>query len=315
MNLYGKDGSMTTHRLALLLLCAAAIAAGADERPSAKDGFAKIQDAAAKKDPELLDVLLPSKFVEGRRDSNAEAVKSWREGFALSLASAKLLDAREDGDDALVQLQIGDNVAILPLHFGGSRWVVAAAQAYVTKGKALSRTNGTAPVPVKLGMRTTNSAYGDTAFSFGHVTSDASICKNRMDVWFCHNGDLHGARNATIADVGATTRAAVEWLPAARTLQREAHAVPGHAYVVHCWDDRGDEDFYAKLAVSGVGADSVAFTWQVLALGPGAPPSIKKPNPVDPKDRTGADGCDGLCGKNAPNSGGTTPGSGGKAGK
>src|SRR5207237_1044935 len=96
-------------------------------KPAAKDGFAKVQAAAAAKDPELLDVLLPGRLVEQRRGLDADGVKAWRDGFARALGVAKLLDAREDGDDAVARLETGSGEGMLPLHFGGTRWVVAAA--------------------------------------------------------------------------------------------------------------------------------------------------------------------------------------------
>jgi hypothetical protein len=284
-------------RIALTFVaCVAAGAAAAETRATAKDGFAKIQEAVTKKDAEVLDVVIPAKLVERSRELGPDGIKSWREGFGASLVTLKCTDARETGDDAVLRVTSSDGESMLPLHWGGSQWVLAAPLVYPTKGAIIDRANGTAPAKVHLGMRKTNDEYGDTAYSFRFATSDASKCKNRVDVWFCHNGDLHAAGDSKIADAGASS--AVEWLPVGKALRDEAHAVAGHAYVVHCFDAR-EKDFYVVLDVTKAGDGGVDFTWRLFATGPGAPPNIHKSQPLDPSDLSGANGFDGLCERKA----------------
>jgi hypothetical protein len=296
------------------LLTAASADDPAPPRPTAMDGFAKIQAAVTANDPELLDVLMPAKLVEGRRDPDKDAVAKWRAALGKSLAAAKALEAHEDGDDAQVRLSAGGGEALVLLHFGGTRWIVSSALSYPLAASAAAAKLGRGD-RTHLGIRTTNDDYGDTAFSFRYVTSDAEACKNRMNVWFCHNGDLHATRGSTVADAGESATTEMRWLPSASAFGTKAHATAGHSYVVHVLDERYATDFYVELAVIRADDTGLDFTWQVLASGLGAPASTKKAVPLARDDRDGADGCDGLCGKDGGSGGSGTGGSGSKGGK
>jgi hypothetical protein len=215
--------------------------------------------------------------------------------FATDLRQAKLVGTEVNGDVATLRFRAaGDDAKTareLLLRRHGDAWLVTSTRSYVVAGTSLEKAQKQ-PQKVRLIERTTNGPYGNAAFSFVHVTGDPSVCKNRMNLWFCHNGDFH-ARG--IVDAGAKKLDEIDGIPPVSFSDRGVRVESGHAYVVHCRRS-GTADFFVKLRVTALRNDVVEFEWTLLSEGPGAPADLTRPVPEDSSD--GADGCDGLCGKN-----------------
>ena len=188
-----------------------------------------------------------------------------------------------------------NDVRELILQDEGNGWKLASTTSFLTAGASLDKRNGNQPASARLKMRTTNGPYGASAYSFTHVTGDAVACKNRIDLWFCHNKDFHPNRGI-IASLGKKSLGRVKGLPADATWKTTARAKKGHTYVLRCISDR--RDFFVVFTVKKLRKDVVEIEWKLLSDGRNAPPSIRKPflDTIQPGD--GADGSAGLCGKN-----------------
>ena len=299
--------------VAATALAAAAPAAGGERLP-AKDGFAALQKVAASKDPDLWDVVLPAKLVESRPNWGEEETRTWREGLSKRLADAKVVKVREEGDDAVVRFEEGraggQGQQEIAIHWSGSRWVLASPQAWPISGKFMAKARGSGLARVRLAARKgTEDGYGKSAYSFGCATGDPAQCKGRMNLWYCLRGDMHVTMETRILDLGRTPFDKVDGIPVGSEWKRELAAVAGAVLAIHCVDRRG-VDFFVKARVVSADEGGLELEWDLLAAGPGAPPSIHEPNPIESRD--GADGADGMCG--APGQSGTGSG-GGKAGK
>jgi len=275
--------------LILALLAAAAVA-----RDKPKDLLEQLSAEAARPQSEAFRALFTRECFANLRD--AETQQLLRD-LGTQLAGAACLDAREEGEEAVLSFRTRDDRSAtreLLLRKEDGQWRVAAPRSYAVAGDALAARCGRKAPRLTLRMRKDNGPYGESAFSFTHVTADPEQCKNRMDVWFCHNGDLHAASASVIADLGKGSLSKVKAIPAGAAWKDCVAAVKGHAYVLHCRHaDR--MDFYVKLVVREVKADRVELEWSLLSDGLGCPPDIHAPQPLVSND--GADGCDGLCGK------------------
>ncbi len=280
----------------VVVLIASGLVAAAGERPSAKEAFTTRFTAVANGKPAHPECF-PAALVEGRRDWSPEKTAAWREAWGRRLASAKVEDVKETGDSAVARFTGGDLSRYeVPLLWDGTSWTLAAAEPYAIGGDALDRANGKKPAHASLVRRTAaTKGYGQSAFSFSHVTSDMEIAKGRADVWYCHNGDLHASGDGQIQDLGAIDWAKTTGLPTGPWSKGTVPATEGHVYAVRCRRE-GRYDFYVLLRVSRLKGENLDFDWRLAALGEGAPASIAKTQ--RPTDNDGADGADGLCGKN-----------------
>lgn len=266
-------------------------------RPKAGEFLAKFATLAQKPDETLLAQLLPESVLGRHAARDPMQVETWRQELSHELATAKLVAAREKGDDAVVRFTEKEGPAELELavRFVGDAWVAAAARTQVVKSKDLDQRNGKAPAHLTLAARTSNEGYGKSAFSFTHVTADPEQCKNRMDLWYCHNGDLHAVHQGLFADLGKEKLDKATGLPLGVTWQHTFAPKKGNVYVLHCVSEERC-DYYVKLLVTDVKADAVSIDWNLLSAGWNAPAGIAAPQPLQSND--GADGADGLCGKN-----------------
>jgi hypothetical protein len=292
-----RRASMRTRRAIAALPWVLALLGGplpAEERAKAEQGFTTIRATSEEKDPKLLDLLFPGSLVESRPDVAAQGVSQWRASFAGRLAKAKLRSVREEGDEAIVRLGSATEERELPLRWVESRWIVDAAQEYVVAGKALDRANGKAPARVRLTARTKNGPYGTSALSFAHATQDPLPSKNRMEVWFCHNGDFHFSRGDVATRVEAKSLDEVTSIPVGKEWKKLLPAERGAVYVVRAVDPQR-RDFYVKMRVDSLSKDAAEVEWALLATGWNWPADVHETQPDLSND--GADGNDGLCGK------------------
>ena len=265
-------------------------------RPTAEAGFAAIQAAASSVDTPVLEKCLPAKLVAKWTVHAKDRAGPWRADFAGVLSRVVPTGVRESGDAAFARWTYGAPPATweLPLAFDGTRWNVDAPWAYVVAGGVLARANAKGLARVKLTARRENGPYGTSAFSFTHVTQDPAQCKNRMDVWYCHNGDLHFRGETKAAATEFADLSKPDGIPSDLVWKSTLAARAGTVYAVHCL--RPDRmDFYATMRVTSCSAGAAEFEWRLLAAGPNAPVSIVKPQPLTTKDAD--DACDGLCGK------------------
>jgi hypothetical protein len=263
----------------------------AGDRETAKEAIARIQEAAARPGHAGFRELFTSDaFGKARKD---EAEKG-RLALAETLQAALITDVRQKGNEAVATLKtradIKNGVARdLLLRCEGGQWRIASGRTYVLPGDMGK------PAKARLTIRTTNGPYGASAFSFAYVTSDPALCKNRVDIWFCHNNDFHTGREGRIADLGTVSPKNVKSLPLGRAWSRTIAVRKGHTYVLHCRDSR-DRDFFVKFKVTKLRRRIAQLEWSLLAKGYGAPRNIHEAQPLLSND--GADGPDGLCGKN-----------------
>jgi len=287
--------SLFTLGIALLLVLGGVARSG---DVGARAGFKNIQKVAGGDDLGALAEVMPSTVVPDRKD-----VDAWRTEFADRLSSATFISVREEAAAAVVRMKLpasGDEFE-LPLSNTDNRWVVAARDAYLVKGRRLKKANGAKQAKVELAMRTRSTkGYGACAFSFAHATKDPNACKNRVDLWFCHNGDLHGSGDTRFVTESVRSVKGVKGIPLGSGWQSKVPATKGQVYVAHCRRD-GHRDFYVAFKVAKVGKTSITLEWRVLAAGLGSPPSIHTENPLVSND--GADGSDGLCGKSGQSGG------------
>jgi len=277
--------------LAVLLF---SLPAAARNKP--RDLFNALHEEAARPMAEGFRGLFASACFEGM--GSAEVNQSLRD-LGRKLSGATLLKAREDHARGSLAFRTGrDRKTVRQLLLVKERgaWKVASPRSYAVSGKALARRCGKHPARLTLTMRTTNGPYGSSAFSFTHVTNDPKQCKNRMDIWYCHNGDFHAGSGSRILDAGKTSLAKIKEIPVAGADWKDlAAAVAGHAYVLHC-RHRGRMDFFVKLRVRKIESGALDLEWTLLSDGLGAPEEIHRPQPLVSLD--GADGTAGLCGKN-----------------
>lgn len=279
-----------TRTCCLTLACVLLARPGlAGDRETAKQALTRIQEAAARPAHEGFRELFTSDAFGRARKEEAE---KQRLALAETLQGALITDVRQKGSEAIATLKTraeGGVTRELLLRREGDRWRVASGHTYVR-----SRNNGK-PAKVRLTMRTTGDSYGTSAYCFTYVTGDPALCKNRMDLWFCHNGDLHASKDGRIAHVGKVSPKKVKSVPLGVEWEQSVAAKKGHTYVMHCKDSR-DRDFFVKFKVTKLRRGIVELEWSLLATGFGAPKDIHEARPLLSND--GADGPDGLCAKN-----------------
>jgi len=280
-------------RLLISLLLLAGLAASRDKP---RDLFQALHEEAARPMARGFRVLFARICFEGM--GSAEVDQSLRD-LGRDFSGASLLKARAGQESGSLAFRTGSDrktVRQVLLVKEEGAWRVASPRSYAVSGKALDRRRGKRPPRLEFTMRRTNGPYGPSAFSFTHVTRDPKQCKNRMDVWYCHNGDLHAGSGSRILDAGKTSLAKIKEIPVAGADWKElAAAVPGHAYVLHC-HHRGRMDFFVKLRVRKIESGVLELEWTLLSDGLGAPNDIRRPQPLVSAE--GADGTAGLCGKN-----------------
>lgn len=287
-----------------MLLLGLAIAPLAKERRlDPKEGFRRLLAATTPDGNAAHPEAWPASLVE-RRDwrCTPEQVDAWRREGIARLSATTIRKVRELGDRAYVWVAGPAGEAVVPLRWNADHWELAAPTEWLVKGDALDAANGKEPASVRLTRRTASGPYGTSAFSFAHATQDPEPCLNRMDVWTCHNDDLHVLGDGRIVDLGRKRLSGVKDLPLdARDWSRTAPAQKGHAYVVHCVRP-GQRDFFVALRLEAISPEGFEMSWNLLSLGEGAPASIHAPQPWTPIDDgmglPGADACAGLCGRN-----------------
>jgi hypothetical protein len=287
--------------LVLGLAAAAALPGGA---PTPKEGFQALVLACREGKAEALEALLPAAAAGPVAGSDREKVAAWRKEFAAHLATATPRRIREGEGAAVVGYRREGSVDDYELpvvlrkdpRVDKDVWVADAPAGYLVRGRALDAANGRTPAKLALSARTVNGSYGDSGFSFAHVTKDPAQCLGRMDLWYCHNGDLHAVADGRIARVSADRLADVDGIPVGVSWKDTITPEAGGVYVVHC-RRREHRDFYVKVLVGKLDRKSVSMEWSILAAGYGSPAGIQAPRPIGSKE--GADGVDGLCGLNA----------------
>jgi hypothetical protein len=260
---------------------------------SAKKGFARIQETPAE-DLDALRALYPSSIVERSLRTPAEQ-DAWRTALHARLKKVQVLGARESVGLARVRVRDeGGATAEIPLRYDDGQWVLDTAREQVIEGGSLEKANGEEPATVTLTTRRTNDAYGTSAFSFAHVTRKDTECLNRMDVWYCHNHELHFSGGGGAILTKAKALAKVKEVPMDVEWQPFVTPKKGQVYVIHARRP-GHRDFYVRARILSVGEHGIELEWNLLSTGEGSPPSIHEASPIQSND--GADGTDGLCGK------------------
>ena len=263
----------------------------AEDRETAKQAIARIQEEAAR--PAHADFRdLFTKLAFGR--VHKDEAEARRLALAEILQAALITNVREKASEAIATLKTRADIKNrvereLLLRREGGRWRIASGRTYVV----VSDTGK--PAKVRLTMRTTNGPYGTSAYCFTYVTGDPALCKNRMDLWFCHNKDFHAGRGGRIAHLGKISMKKVTGMPLGLDWRQTIKVRKGQTYVLHCRDPR-DRDFFVKFKVAGLRRGIVQLEWALLTRGPGAPQDIREARPLLSND--GADGVAGLCGKN-----------------
>ncbi len=280
----------------ILVLGLAAVAAAAQDAPPAEEGFRALVRACKSGKPEEMEKLLPPVAGRSVTGNDRERTLAWRTEFAAAHGKATFKEAREGGGAAVVRYRVAgsQDEFELPLRLDGTAWVADAPLGYLVRGKALDLANGRGPAKVKLSARASNDQYGTSAFSFAHVTGDAARCLNRMDLWYCHNGELHAVADGGTVRVAADDPADVAGIPLASRWKHTLVPEAGGVYVVHCRREE-HRDFYVKILVKEIDQQQMQFEWSLLAGGFGSPPDIHAPRPLESKDAP--DGFDGLCSK------------------
>ena len=272
--------------LAFLVLAGPGLAG---DRETAEEAMAWIQEAAARPSHEEFRKLF-TKDAFGR--ARKEEAEKQRLTLAETLQEAHVTGVRREGAEAIATLKTDIKAEVareLLLRRVEGQWLIASGRTYTYP------LDGGKPAKVRLTMRTTNGPYGTSAYCFTYVTGDAALCKNRMDLWFCHNEDLHASKDGRITHLGKVSLKKVKSVPLGFAWTKAIPARTGHSYVLHCKDPR-DRDFFVKLKVTKVKRGIVELEWALLANGFGAPRNIHEVQPLLSND--GADGTDGLCGKN-----------------
>jgi len=214
------------------------------------------------------------------------------------LSGAEISSVEAKGARALVSFEKPGEDGVrrgVLMEQAAGEWKLACASSFVLEGGSLDEARGRRPAKVRLGMRTDNGPYGPSAYSFTYATGDMKRYKNRVDLWYCHNGDFH-VRGA-VADVGKRSLKSVKSIPLDAKWGRVVRAEKGHCYVLRCGADER-RDFFVALRVKRLKKVMVELEWTLLAGGRNSPASIHEAQPLDEQaQRSGADGTDGLCGK------------------
>ncbi|MHC4547766.1 MAG: hypothetical protein ACYTEZ_03230 [Planctomycetota bacterium] len=264
--------------------------------PSAEEAFAEMKELARRPDNPAFRALFVADAFERAPGARADEM---RRALADVLVKGRLSRVREKGGEAVVVVRTQDDETAkgareIRLRRESGRWLLAAGRSYVVAGARLKARQGRKPAKVHLTMRTTNGPYETSGYCFTYVTGDARLCKNRMDLWFCHNQDFHARGAGRVADLGKVPLAKVTGIPVGLAWERTIAARKGHAYVLHCRDGR-DRDFFVKFRVTALRRGIAELEWTLLSEGFGAPATIHSAQPLQTRD--GADGTDGLCGK------------------
>lgn len=265
-------------------------------RPTARSGFEALRKAAADKDDPTLLRCLPAALVAKWPELAKDDARPWRTALAGRIAEGTVVGVRESGDDAVARWKTATPAAEFELfmRLDGGHWVASSPWAWSVAGGDLAKANGKGPAKASLDARTSKGAYGPSAFSFAHVTKDPKQCKNRMDVWYCTAGHLHGSGGSMISPLEAKSLDAVDGIPRGGDSMDQVEPRGGKVYAVHCARE-GRKDFHVVLQVKAVSASELAFEWRLAAAGFGAPANIHRPQPLVSND--GEDGWDQYCGK------------------
>jgi hypothetical protein len=260
----------------------------AGDRETAQEALERIQEAAARPTHDGFRELF-TKDAFGR--VTGDEAEPRRLALAKTLQASVITNVRRKGDEAVATLKTKTDIKNrvereVFLRREGGRWRIASGGTYIAA-------KHTKPAKVRLTMRTRNESYGASAFSFAYVTGDPALCKNRVDIWFCHNKDFHVCYNR-IARLGKVSLKSVKRVPLGLDWGSVVAVRKGHTYVVHCRDPR-DRDFFVKLKVTKMKRGIVQLEWALLTGGFGAPKTIHEARPLRSNDA--ADACEGLCGK------------------
>ncbi len=280
-----------------LIVIVGVLAAGseAESRLSAKEAFANIQKALKEVRKERaaarrFDKALFTQQVYRTRLSPGDLYED--------LLAATVTKVIEKENRALVVFRTPDleeraSLGVL-MKKERTEWRIASGRSLVLSGNELAKRCGTKPARARLSMRMTNDSYGAGAYSFTCVSGDMKKFKNRADVWFCHNQDLHVKGEAV--DLGKVALQTVNAIPVDGAWTKLVQAKPGHTYVLRCGADKR-RDFFVALHVKRIKRGVLEFEWTLLAVGWGAPLSIHAEHVTEEVARAGTDGPDGLCHK------------------
>ena len=275
----------------LMSLTLALGTAGPVKEETAEEAFERLQSAAERPDSDEFRVFLTEKALAYAGDVSID--EKCRE-LAAVLTGWKTSKIRVEDGEAAAAMKDGREVREVLLRLEEGKWKLASASSYLVEGADLRKRSGKKPATVELKMRDSNGAYAESAFCFTYVTASGEECKNRMDVWLCHNQDLHGSKDAVLVDVGKRSLRSIDRIPLDVSFEPTVRAEPGHTYVIHC-RDRRDRDFYVKLRIKALKRGEATLEWSLLSTGRGAPETIHKAQPLRSND--GADAVDGLCRK------------------
>ena len=265
--------------------------AAGQEQDSVQLSLLAFQKMAAKPDAMGFRLCFTAEALEDLGGRKEEEVIG---DMAELLAHAKVTKVLEEHGRAVAVFQEGSERREVLLQAEGDQWRFSSARSYLVKGKDLSRRTGRKPVPLELEERSDNGPYGDSAFSFAYVTADPGQCKNRFDLWYCHNQRLHARGAGRIADLGKASLTGATALPVGANWERRVDAVKGHSYVLRC-RDRRDRDFFVRFKIKKIQGNRVFLQWTLLSTGFGAPETIREAHPLE--SNAGNDGLDGLCPK------------------
>ena len=254
-----------------------------------------IQRAAASDDAGAFETALGAAVLRSvPRDRLVEHLAHLRTGILDTKIGTVKIEKKKAVADLVRTGRVAGTSQVTLMRDGGS-WRLSSPYLYPVKGASIEKRRGRKPAAIRLKLRKSNGAYGSSAYSFRYVTGDAKAARNRMDIWVCHNDDIHARGLGRIADLGETKLEKPHGIPLGATWGGTAQIQVGHTYVVLCRDER-DRDFYVKLRVKSFTRNAVDLEWTLLTGGFGAPANINKA--VTFESRDGADGTDGLCGKN-----------------
>ncbi len=282
---------MRARRIGLATICCllATPLAGEEERPSAQDGFETLRGTFLRqRSRRTLSSLLPGVVAPTDNDPWVHVdVNVLRQTLAEEISLAVVRDARERAGEAVLRFSLpGESVEKEILMSRTARgWVVTSGRAFTVNGPALARLRGPHPVRIRLEARAAPESYGNSGYSFTHVTGNPGDCGNRIELWACTNGELHATGKNRIAPLGEGSLARVRGLPLDPSWQETAAAKEGQLYLVHL---RTRQDFYVLLQVTGALPGLVEADWTLLTDGWNAPRSIHElqrlpmPVPQDP---------------------------------
>ncbi|MFT7463962.1 MAG: hypothetical protein ACI9EF_002310 [Pseudohongiellaceae bacterium] len=268
----------------------------ASATPSAKDGFAQIQAIIQVDDAPELQTVMPSGAFLPWGDDQVDALRLL---LVQDLRDAQVVSIQEAEGRAVVRFQRADEEfeREIPLRVAGDTWQVAAPRSYPVSGAELKKRQGRKPAKAKLVMRTENIPYSDCALSFVYATDDPDECANRMDLWYCHNSDLHGIGGNRIADLGEIKIKKVMGLAVAPDWGKTVQLKEKHSYLVHC-QSHARSDFFVVLYVKKQKRDTADIEWTLLTGGLAAPPAISSPQSIASDSPVPSEPFAGLCGKN-----------------